>query len=316
MDVVRCRKNGLANTRFPLPVFCPLDSVPREGHLADLTYVKLRKDGRVALLARLPYVGEGWYAKPACAHMLEAGIVEPGCHRPRGPELPCVGAAQDGGGLARGAPDQAERQCVDRAVGAQCDLVCTSNNQLDGHGCQYRQTFVDAAGQTHCNHIFVTQLFNNASHRPAWDFVLAAEYCAVARIRQMLAEVPVRYLKFLKTDGFAQEVLAGGGAAHAPVSRGRHAGGGGYPDTERHAGVGGAAALRDAPKPAAAARVIRIDTDSDSAPRAQPAPRVRARAARQRQRDRANPAAARAPGSAVRAAATATPWPRSPHSIR
>ena len=29
---------------------------------------------------------------------------------------------------------------------------------------------------------------------------------------------------------------------------------GGYPDTERHAGVGGAAALRDAPKPAAAAR--------------------------------------------------------------
>ena len=46
----------------------------REGHLADLTYVKLRKDGRVALLARLPYVGEGWYAKPACAHMLEAGI--------------------------------------------------------------------------------------------------------------------------------------------------------------------------------------------------------------------------------------------------
>ena len=76
----------------------------------------------------------------------------------------------------------------------------TSNNQLDGHGCQYRQTFVDAAGQTHWDHIFVTQLFSNASHRPAWDFVMAAEYCAVARIRQMLAEVPVRYLKFLKTD--------------------------------------------------------------------------------------------------------------------
>ena len=79
-------------------------------------------------------------------------------------------------------------------------LMRTSNNQLDGHGCQYRQTFVDAAGQTHWDHIFVTQLFSNALHRPAWDFVMAAEYCAVARIRQMLAEVPVRYLKFLKTD--------------------------------------------------------------------------------------------------------------------
>ena len=29
---------------------------------------------------------------------------------------------------------------------------------------------------------------------------MAAEYCAVARIRQHLAEVPPRYLKFLKTD--------------------------------------------------------------------------------------------------------------------
>ena len=79
VDVVRCRKNGLANARFPLPVFCPLDSVQeaREGHLADLTYVKLRKDGRMALLARLPYVGEGWYAKPACAHMLECGAWMP-----------------------------------------------------------------------------------------------------------------------------------------------------------------------------------------------------------------------------------------------
>ena len=105
VDVARCRKNGLANARFPLPVFCPLDSLQeaREGHLADLTYVRLRRDGRMALLNRLPYVGEG-------AYMLEAGIATWG------------------------------------------DFVYqmrTSNNQLDGHGCQYRQTFVDAAGKTH-----------------------------------------------------------------------------------------------------------------------------------------------------------------------
>ena len=42
-----------------------------------------------------------------------AGLpLEPGRHRPRGPELPRLGVAQDGGGLARGAPGQA-----DRAVG-------------------------------------------------------------------------------------------------------------------------------------------------------------------------------------------------------
>ena len=46
----------------------------REGHLADLTYVKLPEDGRRATFPRLPYVGEGWYAKPAAAYMLEKGI--------------------------------------------------------------------------------------------------------------------------------------------------------------------------------------------------------------------------------------------------
>ena len=182
----------------------------REGHLADLTYVKLRKDGRVALLARLPYVGEGWYAKPACAHMLEAGVatwqdflwsldatahVDPSC---------LAWALRK---MEEAWPEEhLAKLSVNALIGLwarNVDLVYlmrTSNNQLDGHGCQYRQTFVDAAGQTHWDHIFVTQLFSNASHRPAWDFVMAAEYCAVARIRQMLAEVPVRYLKFLKTD--------------------------------------------------------------------------------------------------------------------
>ena len=45
-------------------------------------------------------------------------------------------------------------------------LMRTSNNQLDGNGCQYRQTFVDSKGQTHWDHVYVAQLFSNASHRP------------------------------------------------------------------------------------------------------------------------------------------------------
>ena len=71
VDVVRCRKNALANATFPLPVFSPLDSVEREGHLADLTYVDLHCDDRQALLRKLPYLGRGWYSKPAAAYLLE-----------------------------------------------------------------------------------------------------------------------------------------------------------------------------------------------------------------------------------------------------
>ena len=78
IDVCRCRKNGLANARFPIPVFCPLDCIvpAREGELADLTYVDLPFDGRRGLLDRLPYVGRGWYSKPACAEMLDSGLAQ------------------------------------------------------------------------------------------------------------------------------------------------------------------------------------------------------------------------------------------------
>ena len=76
----------------------------------------------------------------------------------------------------------------------------TSNHQVDGEGCSWRQTFTDAAGGTHWDHVFVTELLSNSSYRPVHDFIMGAEYVAVARIRQALAAVPKRYLKCIKTD--------------------------------------------------------------------------------------------------------------------
>ena len=78
VDVCRCRKNGLANARFPLPVFCPLDCIApaEEGKLADLMWIEMACDHRKGMLDRLPYVGRGWYAKPVCAYLLEAGLAK------------------------------------------------------------------------------------------------------------------------------------------------------------------------------------------------------------------------------------------------
>ena len=78
IDVCRCRKNGLANARFPLPVFCPLDCIlpTEEGQLADLMWVEMPCDHRKGVLDRLPFVGKGWYAKPVCAYLLEAGLAQ------------------------------------------------------------------------------------------------------------------------------------------------------------------------------------------------------------------------------------------------
>ena len=214
VDVVRCRKNALANATFPLPVFSPLDSVEcsRDGHLADLTYVDLHRDDRQALLRRLPYLGRGWYSKPAAAYLLDTkqatwddfkwsldatAHVEPRCL------AQALEAMED-------AWPEGEEHMAKLSVNALIGLwarnqelvysMRTSNHELDGQGCQWRQTFTDAAGKVHWDHIYATELFSNYTLRPLHDYVMAQEHVAVAKIRDHLRKVPPRYVVALKTD--------------------------------------------------------------------------------------------------------------------
>ena len=206
IDVCRCRKNGLANARFPLPVFCPLDCVaPTEEGQADLMWVELPCDHRKGVLDRLPYVGRGWYAKPVCAYMLEAGLaqwqhfkwsldatahVDQQC-------LEQVLQRLEHNNWPEGEEHYA-KLAVNSLVGLfarNLELVCsmkTSNHQVDGPSRTRPGELWD--------HIFVTELLSNSSYRPTHDFIMGAEYVAVARIRQALSEVPRRYLKCIKTD--------------------------------------------------------------------------------------------------------------------
>ena len=60
VDVVRCRRNGLANAPFPLPILRPADGVePVDGVLPDLGFVEGCCDARQSCLNLLPYVGPG-----------------------------------------------------------------------------------------------------------------------------------------------------------------------------------------------------------------------------------------------------------------
>ena len=214
IDVCRCRKNGLANARLPLPVFCPLDCIlpSEEGQLADLMWVDLPCDHRKGVLDRLPFVGKGWYAKPVCAYLLEAGLaqwqhfkwsLDATAHV----DQRCLELVLER--MEQNWPEGEEhyaKLAINSLVGLfarSLELVYsmkTSNHQVDGEGCSWRQTFTDSAGRTHWDHIFVTELLSNSSYRPIHDYIMGAEYVAVARIRQALAEVPRRYLKCIKTD--------------------------------------------------------------------------------------------------------------------
>ena len=147
----------------------------REGHLADLTYVKLPEDGRWATFPRLPYVGEGWYAKPAAAYMLEKGIatwndfawsLDATAHVDQ--ESVTQALQQMEAAWPEGEEHYAKLS-VNALIGLwahNMDLIYTmrtSNHQFDGSGCQHRELFLDAAGGMHWDHIYVTQLLSNRS---------------------------------------------------------------------------------------------------------------------------------------------------------
>ena len=205
---------AVANATFPLPVFSPLDSVEpsQNGHLADLTYVELHRDDRQALLRKLPHLGRGWCSKPAAAYLLETGqatwadfkwSLDATAHvEPR-----CLAQALE---VMEDAWPEGEEHMAKLSVNALMglwarnqDLVYsmrTSNHELDGQGCQWRQTFTDAAGKVHWDHIYATELFSNYTLRPLHDYVMAQEHVAVAKIRDHLRKVPPRYVVALKTD--------------------------------------------------------------------------------------------------------------------
>ena len=167
VDVVRCRKNALANAPFPLPVFCPLDSIrpAEEGQLADLTFVRKREDKREGFMARLPYVGPGWYGKPAVAYMLDAGLarwadfewsLEATAHV--APD--CLARALE---IMETAWPQGEEHFAKLSVNALIGLwarskdvyysMRTSSHEADAWGSQFLQVFFDAAGACHYDHV-------------------------------------------------------------------------------------------------------------------------------------------------------------------
>ena len=108
------------------------------------------------------------------------------------------------------------------------DVVYTmrsSQNELDGYGCQERRVFsVFAAllpGQAteegmrvgeeivaeaeqplaeYWDFIFTRNLMSNASHRPLYDFVMAAEYMAMVRIKHELRAALPSCIRCIKTD--------------------------------------------------------------------------------------------------------------------
>ena len=218
VDIVRCRKNALANAPFPLPVFCPLDNIrpAEEGHLADLTFVRKKEDRRAGGCPTSARAGTGSPRRPSCSTPgSPAGRTSSG---PWTPPPTSRRTASPGRWRSWSGPGPRARSTwpsstVNALIGLWArskDVfysMRTSNHEVDGRGCQYQQVFFDDRGQCHYDHVYATELFSNRSTRPAHDFVMASEYVEMARIHLALREVPPRYLVAMKTDCLVYQSL-------------------------------------------------------------------------------------------------------------
>ena len=213
VDVVRCRRNGLANAPFPLPIFCPADNIEpaRPGHLADLSFVDLQNRGRDAPVTLLPYVGPGWYPKVSLDYMLRCGVAQWSdvLHTMNAAShvtAECLAPALD---VMEQAWPEGEEHMAKLAVNSMIGLMAhdsnkaytlrSSSNELDATGADTRQVFYVGEGRYVWDFITTRSIHNNGTLRPIHDCVLGFEATMVAHIRRELG-LPPKYIKQVKTD--------------------------------------------------------------------------------------------------------------------
>ena len=237
---MHCRRNGLANAPFPLPILRLADGVePVDGVLPDLGFVEGCCDARQSCLNLLPYVGPGWYPKVSLAAMLDLGVCR-WDHMVLGISARShVDAATLRHALERidAAWPEGEEHMAKLSVNAMIGLwarstevvysVRSSSSELDGAGADFSQAFAYEGGMV-WDFVCAWRLLSSGTYRPIHDAVLGLEHCMVAKARRILDAPP---LPGAGEDGLPAD------AAAAEALRGAAAGAGGAAPPGRHAGL-------------------------------------------------------------------------------
>ena len=225
----RCRRNGLANAPFPLPIFCPADNIEpaRPGHLADLS-------GPAKSGARCPRdaAAPGWYLKVSLDYMLRCGVAQWSnvlhtMNTASHVTAECLAPALDVMEQARGRRTDG-KACSELMIGLMAHdsnkayTLRSSSNELDATEADTRQVFYVGEGRYVWDFITTRSIHNNGTLRPIHDCVLGFEATMVARIRRELG-LPPKYIKQVNglrgAAGHAAEVPRQLGAArpqHVP----------------------------------------------------------------------------------------------------
>ena len=198
VDVVRCRRNGLANAPFPLPILCPADGVePR----------------RAAGCRTWGPAGTRRFRWPRCWTWASAAGTTSCWASPRGATW-----TRRRCGARWSAWKHMAKLSVNAMIGLSARStevvysVRSSSSELDGAGADFSQAFAYEGGYGAgygartgsgtgmvWDFVYARRLLSNGTNRPIHDAVLGFEHCMVAKARRIL-DAPPRYLAQVKTD--------------------------------------------------------------------------------------------------------------------
>ena len=202
VDVVRCRRNGLANAPFPLPILCPADGVaPVDGVLPDLWRAAATRGSPASICCRT--WGPAGTPKVSLAAMLDLGVCR-WDHIVLGISARShVDAATLRRALERmdAAWPEGEEHMANSAWARSTEVVYSarsSSSELDGAGADFSQAFAYEGGMV-WDFVYARRLLSNGTYRPIHDAALGFEHCMVAKARRIL-DAPPRYLAQVKTD--------------------------------------------------------------------------------------------------------------------
>ena len=74
VDVIRCRRNAMAQNVYPIPILCPFDDIKPKAkpELADLNYITQKFTN---VVTQLGYTGPGWYHRVQAEWLLHIGVI-------------------------------------------------------------------------------------------------------------------------------------------------------------------------------------------------------------------------------------------------
>ena len=213
LDIRKCRANALKESPFDFPVFSPLDSIVRaEEKLYDLAYIDREitiKSGQ-NVIRMLPYLGPGWYTKPALEYLLSSGKIgwkhvkfglNASAHLPRDfLKRPLEIMSQAWG------DHENSKRCINAMIGLWYEKpdytfgVRTTSEECDALMDKF--FCKNNIGDGYWDYVYKTQLLSGGvTMRPFHDWCMCLEHTRMAQALDLIREhVPSKRIFQLGTD--------------------------------------------------------------------------------------------------------------------